>query len=150
MQQHASVITLGVGDVDASRAFYEALGWEVALATQGTVFFQLPGAVLALWSREALAADIGIDDPGGWGGTSLASNVESNDEVDEIVAQAKAAGGRVTREPAPTFWGGYTGVFLDPDGHAWEIAYNPGWHLAQDGTLTIEPVEDEDGATGRT
>jgi catechol 2,3-dioxygenase-like lactoylglutathione lyase family enzyme len=138
MQQHVSVITLGVADPARSQAFYESLGWTPALVTEGTVFFQMNGAVLALWSRAALAEDAGIEDDGtSWGGTSLASNVSSNAEVDRVVELARASGATVTREPAATFWGGYTGVFRDPDGHAWEVAFNPGWELATDGSILI-------------
>ncbi len=137
MDQRVSLITLGVADVARSRRFYEALGWEVGLDVQDTVFFQAGGSIVTLWSREALAADSGVDDPGGWGGITLAHNVRSAAAVDDVTEQARAAGARIAREPAATFYGGYAGVFLDPDGHAWEVAHNPGFPLAADGSIAL-------------
>lgn len=138
MEQRVSLITLGVGDLPRARAFYEALGWR-GQEVEDTVFFQAGGMALSLWSRAKLAEDSGVDDDtgGGFGGTVLAHNVRSAAEVDEVVAAAEAAGARVTRRPAPTFYGGYAGAFADPDGHVWEIAHNPGFALAADGTLTL-------------
>lgn len=137
MEQRVSLLTLGVADVERARAFYERLGWQVALDVQETVFFEANGPVVVLWSRELLAADTGVADPGGWGGIVLAHNVRSADEVDAVVEEARRAGARITREPASTFYGGYAGAFADPDGHTWEIAWNPSFTLAADGTLRL-------------
>jgi predicted lactoylglutathione lyase len=138
MQQAVSLITLGVSDYECAKAFYEALGWSVALDIEETAFFQANGVVLVLWGREKLAADSGIEDDGAaWGGIALAHNVASREEVDEVIEQARANGATVTREPAETFYGGYAGVFRDLDGHAWEIAHNPGFGLADDGSIVL-------------
>ena len=137
MEQRVSLITLGVADVARARRFYEGLGWQVGLDVEDTVFFQAGGSIVTLWSREALAADSGVDDPGGWGGITLAHNVRSPSEVDDVIGRARAAGGRIARDPAATFYGGYAGVFLDPDGHAWEVAHNPGFPLADDGSIAL-------------
>jgi predicted lactoylglutathione lyase len=138
MKQAVSLITLGVSDYGRAKAFYEALGWTVALDLEETAFFQANSVVLVLWARDKLAEDSGIDDDGAsWGGITLAHNVASRDEVDEIVEQARANGATVTRQPAETFYGGYAGVFRDLDGHAWEIAHNPGFGLADDGSVIL-------------
>lgn len=137
MDQRISLITLGVRDPAASRAFYERLGWRCALDVEQTVFFQAGGLVVVLWSREKLAADCGVTDEGGWGGVALAHNVRSPAEVDQVIEEARRAGARIAREPAKTFYGGYAGVFSDPDGHSWEIAHNPGFRLNDDGSLTV-------------
>jgi uncharacterized protein len=138
MEQRVSIITLGVADVPRAKAFYERLGWR-GQEVQETVFFQTGGSALILWGRDKLADDCGVEDPAepGFDGVALAQNVRSEAEVDEIVAAAQAAGATVSRPPSRTFYGGYAGVFLDPDGHAWEIAYNPGFELADDGSLTL-------------
>ena len=139
MRQSVSLITLGVSDYGRAKAFYEGLGWAVALDIEETAFFQANGVVVVLWSREKLAADSGIEDDGArWSGIALAHNVGSREEVDEIVEQARANGGAVTREPAETFYGGYAGVFRDLDGHAWEIAHNPGFGLEADGSIVLD------------
>ena len=139
MQQAVSLITLGVSDYGRAKAFYEALGWSVALDIDETAFFQANGVVLVLWAREKLAGDSGIEDDGAsWSGIALAHNVGSREDVDEIVEQARANGATVTREPAETFYGGYAGVFRDLDGHAWEIAHNPGFGLEDDGSVILE------------
>jgi uncharacterized protein len=137
MDQRVSLITLGVADVEASKRFYERLGWHVGLDVQETVFFQIGGAVLCLWGRDKLAEDCGVTDGGSWGGVALAHNVGSREDVDGIIEQARAAGARIGREPAETFYGGYAGVFIDPDGHPWEVAHNPGFALGDDGSLTL-------------
>ena len=138
MKQAVSLVTLGVSDYERAKTFYEALGWSTALEIEETAFFQANGVVLVLWARDKLAQDSGIDDDGAqWGGIALAHNVASREEVDAIVEQARTNGATVTRQPAETFYGGYAGVFRDPDGHAWEIAHNPGFGLAPDGSVIL-------------
>ena len=138
MEQRVSLITLGVSDLAASRAFYEALGWRSPTdPADGVAFFQSGGMVIALWDREALAEDSGVADVGGWGGVTLAHNVRSPAEVDAVIEEAERAGATIARRGAATFWGGYSGVFIDPDGHPWEVAHNPGWHVAEDGSVSI-------------
>jgi predicted lactoylglutathione lyase len=139
MEQRVSIVTLGVADVAASRRFYERLGWTVGMEMQETVFFQIGHLLLILWSRDKLAEDCGVADGGGWGGMALAHNVHSTDEVDRVIEQAREAGARVSREPADTFYGGYAGVFVDPDGHPWEVAHNSGLQLGEDGRLGLPP-----------
>jgi predicted lactoylglutathione lyase len=130
MQQRLSLVTLGVSDVQRSRAFYETLGWTGAGGSgDEPVFFQTGDMIVALWDRASLAADSCVEDSGGWGGITLAQNVASREEVDEITQAARGAGAVVAREPAETFWGGYDSIVIDPDGHPWEIAHNPGWQI---------------------
>lgn len=136
MDQRISLITLGVADVGRSKAFYEALGWE-GIADGDVVFFQAGAIVVGLWGRDQLAEDSGVEDPGGWGGITIAHNVDSPEAVDRILEEARAAGARIAREAAGTFWGGYSGAFVDPDGHPWEIAHNPGWTLDEDGAVRL-------------
>jgi uncharacterized protein len=138
VQQSISLITLGVADVGSATAFYRALGWSPAREIEETVFLQANGVVLVLWSREKLAADMGIDDVSpGWGGIALAHNVGSREEVEAITEKAREAGATVTREPAETFYGGYASGFRDIDGHVWEIAHNPGFGLLADGSVDV-------------
>lgn len=138
MEQRVSVVTLGVSDLARSRAFYEALGWRTGAGPDDdVVFFQAGCLVLALWRRELLAEDSEVRDAGGWGGVALAHNVRSPAEVDAVLAEAAAAGGTVARAGGNTFWGGYSGVFHDPDGHPWEVAHNPHWALAEDGAVSL-------------
>jgi predicted lactoylglutathione lyase len=138
MEQRVSVITLGVRDLRRARDFYEALGWKTNAAPgDDVVFFQAGGMVVSLWGRDQLAEDSGVQDGGGWGGTTLAHNVRSPAEVDAVLAQANAAGGTITRPGGETCWGGYSGVVTDPDGHAWEVAHNPHWTVAVDGSVTL-------------
>lgn len=138
MEQRVSLVTLGVSDLARSRAFYEELGWvPSSQATDDVVFFQTAGMVLGLWDRAQLAEDSGVADSGGWGGVTLAHNVRSPEEVDHVISEARAAGAEIPREPSATFWGGYSGVFVDPDGHPWEVAHNPGWPLADDGSVLL-------------
>jgi uncharacterized protein len=137
MEPRVSLVTLGVADLARAKAFYAALGWD-GKEVQETVFVQAGPLAVVLWSRAKLAEDSGIEDDGGsFGGMALAQNVRSRDEVDAIVAAAAAAGATVTRPPSETFYGGYAGVFRDPDGHVWEIAHNPGFTLAEDGALVL-------------
>jgi len=138
MQQTLSLVTLGVADLERSRRFYEALGWRSGAApADDVVFFQSGGMVVALWSREELAKDSGTVDAGGWGGVTFAHNVGSPAEVDAVIEEARAAGATIARDGAETFWGGYSGVFIDPDGHPWEVAHNPHWELGADGSITL-------------
>jgi predicted lactoylglutathione lyase len=138
MKQSVSLITLGVSDYERAKSFYAALGWSPALEIEETAFFQANGVVLVLWARGKLAADTGIaDDGAGWSGITLAHNVASRQEVDDVLERARTAGGTITRGPSETFYGGYAGVFRDVDGHAWEIAHNPGFGLAADGSVLL-------------
>lgn len=131
MQQRVSLITLGVRDLARALAFYERLGWRSHPdSVEGEVaFFDTGGSVVALWAREKLAADSGVVDSGGWGGVTLAHNVGTSDEVDAVLTAAVDAGATLARVGASTPWGGYSGVFIDPAGHPWEVAVNPGWPL---------------------
>jgi predicted lactoylglutathione lyase len=138
MEQRVSLVTLGVRDLARSRAFYEALGWTTnAAPDDDVVFFQAGGIIVGLWGRDELAADSGVDDSGGWGGVTLAHNVRSPAEVDAVIDEAERAGARVPRRGAETFWGGYSGLFVDPDGHPWEVAHNPGWTVGDDGSTRL-------------
>jgi catechol 2,3-dioxygenase-like lactoylglutathione lyase family enzyme len=138
MDQRVSLITLGVADLPRARAFYEALGWRSETPPELEVaFFQSGGMVLALWDRDKLAEDSGVVQGSGYGGVTLAHNVRSPGEVQAVIAEARAAGAEITREPGETFWGGYSGVFADPDGHPWEVAHNPRWTIAEDGSVLL-------------
>jgi len=138
MEQRVSLVTLGVSDLARARVFYEALGWTTGAGpNEDVVFFQAAGTVVALWSRERLAEDSAVADGGGWGGVTLAHNVRSPAEVDAVLDEARRAGATIARPGAETFWGGYSGVFLDPDGHPWEVAHNPHWTLGEDGAVRL-------------
>jgi predicted lactoylglutathione lyase len=138
VEQRISLVTLGVRDLARARAFYEALGWRSrARPEDDVVFFQTGGAIVALWDRARLAEDSGVEDTGGWGGITLAHNVGAPEQVDRVLGEARAAGGTVVREGGETFWGGYSGIFLDVDGHAWEVAHNPHWQLLDDGSVVL-------------
>jgi len=138
VEQRISLATLGVRDLGRARAFYEALGWTTRAAPEDdVVFFQSGGMVLALWDRAKLAEDSGVEDGGGWGGVTLAHNVRSPQEVDAVVEEARAAGAEIVREPAETFWGGYSAAFTDPEGHTWEIGHNPRWTIREDGSVEL-------------
>jgi hypothetical protein len=128
---------LGVSDIKRARGFYEALGWSGESPDDEVVFFQIGGMILALWGRALLAADSGVLDGGGWGGVTLAYNASSPEAVDTVLDEARAAGASIAREGAATSWGGYSGVFVDPDGHPWEVAHNPGWKLQTDGSVRL-------------
>jgi catechol 2,3-dioxygenase-like lactoylglutathione lyase family enzyme len=133
-----SLVTLGVSDLARAREFYEAMGWRpAARPTDDVVFFQVGPMVLGLWDRERLAHDSAVEDGGGWGGVTLAYNVSSGPEVDAVIDEARTAGATIGREPAKTYWGGYSGVFIDPDGHPWEVAHNPFWTVGPDGSITL-------------
>jgi uncharacterized glyoxalase superfamily protein PhnB len=139
MDQRLSLVTLGVSHLGRAVAFYEALGWTLSndWQEQDVAFFQAGGMVFALWHRNELAADSAVDDSGGWGGVTLAYNTRSNDEVDAVIEEARSAGARISREPGDTFYGGYSGVFVDPDGHPWEVAHNPHWTIGDDGSVSV-------------
>lgn len=147
MEQRVSLITLGVADLRRSRSFYEQLGWR-GQEVEETVFFQTGGQAVVLWGRDKVAADAGIADDRAstFSGIVLAHNVGSRDEVDQIVEAAARAGAVVTKAPTETFYGGYAGFFRDLDGHAWEVAYNPGFTLEPDGSLTLPDFGTTDGA----
>jgi hypothetical protein len=137
--QRVTLITLGVGDLARSRAFYGQLGWVPhGEPPEGVVFYQMQGAVLALFGIADLAADQGR--PGatlGTGAMTLAQNFATEAEVDAAYATAIAAGATALKAPQKVFWGGYSGYFADPDGHVWELAMNPFWPLSEDGSLTL-------------
>ncbi len=138
MEQRLSLITLGVGDLARAREFYEGLGWKTgAVPADDVVFFQTGCMIVALWGRDKLAEDSTVTDNGGWGGVTLAYNTRSPDEVDDVLAEAEKAGATIGRWGAETFWGGYSGVFIDPDGHPWEVAHNPRWTIREDGSVEL-------------
>lgn len=139
MEQRLSLVTLGVKDLAASRAFYGRLGWtESPPSNDSVAFFQCGGMVFALWSRAALAEDAGVPEPGrGFANITLAHNVRSKAEVDAVLREAEKAGGTILKPGAEAFWGGYTGYFADPDGFAWEVAWNPGFAILPDGSIRL-------------
>jgi catechol 2,3-dioxygenase-like lactoylglutathione lyase family enzyme len=139
VEQRLSLVTLGVDDVERARSFYEQLGWQPhPRSVDGDVyFFQTGCMVVALWGRAKLAEDSAVEDGGGWGGVTLAHIVRSTEEVDAVLAGAERAGARIGRPGAETFWGGYSGIFVDPDGHPWEVAWNPHWTLEDDGAVRL-------------
>ena len=138
MDQRLSLVTLGVRDLERALRFYEALGWRShAGMADGVVFFQAGALIVALWDRALLAEDSAVVDSGGWGGVTLAYNTRSPEDVDAVIEEARAAGAVIGREPGPTFWGGHSAVFVDPDGHPWEVAHNPGWHLDDAGAVHL-------------
>jgi len=138
VEQRLSLVTLGVRDPARARRFYEALGWTSGAApADDVVFFQTGCMIVALWGRDQLAEDTVVEDSGGWGGVTLAYNTRSPDEVDAVLAEAEAAGAEIARPGAETFWGGYSGVFVDPDGHPWEVAHNPHWTIEEDGAVRL-------------
>jgi predicted lactoylglutathione lyase len=138
VEQRLSLVTLGVRDLRRAREFYERLGWTTrAGQDDDVVFFQAGGMIVALWDRARLAGDSGVEDAPGWGGVTLAYNGRSPEEVDRVIGEAEAAGAQIPRHGAETFWGGYSGVFVDPDGHPWEVAHNPRWEIAEDGSVIL-------------
>jgi catechol 2,3-dioxygenase-like lactoylglutathione lyase family enzyme len=146
MQQRLSAVTLGVGDLDRSRAFYEALGWRRGNRHESVVFFQLNGTVLSLWSRQSLAEDASVSDAGArFGGIVLSYNTHSREEVDAVMAEAERAGATILRTARDAFWGGYYGHFADPDGHVWEVAWNPEWELDAEGFVRLPPAAPASG-----
>lgn len=141
MEQRLSFITLGVADLARSLAFYEALGWKPSKygLGEGVVFFQVGGMVLALFPREDLAKDAGVENTpaSGFGGFSISYNTRARGEVDAVLAEVKSAGGRIVKPARDVFWGGYCGYFADPDGHLWEVVFNPKAEIAPDGAVRI-------------
>jgi uncharacterized protein len=138
VDQRLSLVTLGVADLKRAREFYEAIGWTTgAEPDDDVVFFQAGGMVVALWDRAKLAEDSEVTDTGGWGGVTLAYNTRSQEEVDQVIEEGRKAGATIGREPGETFWGGYSGLFIDPEGHPWEVAYNPRWKVGEDGSVTL-------------
>jgi catechol 2,3-dioxygenase-like lactoylglutathione lyase family enzyme len=138
VEQRVSLVTLGVEDLGRARAFYEALGWRTgAEPDDDVVFFQAGCMILALWGRAELSEDSAVEDKGGYGGVALAYNTRDRSEVDAVVEEARTAGATIAREPGEAFWGGYTAVFVDPDGHPWEVAHNPHWTVQEDGSVTL-------------
>jgi catechol 2,3-dioxygenase-like lactoylglutathione lyase family enzyme len=140
MEQRVSLVTLGVADLERSLRFYGALGWRRGNKDDGVAFFQIPGAVFALWSRGQLAEDARVKDTGAsFSGIVLAYNTRNRAEVDAVLAEAEAAGAAILKAAEETPWGGYSGYFADPDGHPWEVAHNPDWPLAADGSVSLVP-----------
>ena len=134
MDQRISLITLAVADPERSKDFYEALGWKAGFFSQDIAFFQLNGIVLGLYRRTAFEAETGRTLSGG-DGVALAINFAARDAVDAVLDEAVRAGGEIMRPAADTEWGGYSGYFADPDGHAWEVAHNPHWNIDNDGNV---------------
>lgn len=140
--QRVTLITLGVQDLDRAKTFYAALGWRPAEETPSIVFYQMHGQVIGLFGREDLAKDQGRPDANlGTGAMTLAQNFDTQAEVDAAFDQAVAAGATILKRPEMVFWGGYSGYYADPDGHVWELAMNPFWSLAADGSLTLPRAE---------
>ena len=141
MEQRLSLVSLGVADVAAATAFYERLGWQrsVANSNENITFFQLGGIILGLYGGQALADDIGIEysDRLGFNNITLAFNTRSREEVEAVLQEAEAAGGEIIKPAEEAFWGGYSGYFSDPDGHHWEVAWNPFFPLAEDGAIQL-------------
>ena len=139
MEQRVSIITLGVADLGRSREFYERLGWRRSMAKEeGIVFFQAGGMALALYPRSELAKDANIAADGqGFNGVALAYNARTREEVDSVLVEAKVAGARILKPAEQAFWGGYSGYFSDPDGFLWEVAWNPSFPIAEDGSIRL-------------
>lgn len=141
MQPRVSLITLGVADLVRARAFYQELGFKASSIGGGEVVFMQAGPMaLGLWRRDSLAADAGVADaPVAYRGIAIAHNVRAREDVDAVLAEAERAGGRITRPAHDAEWGGRSGYFADPDGHLWEVAWNPHFPLSEDGALTLPP-----------
>jgi catechol 2,3-dioxygenase-like lactoylglutathione lyase family enzyme len=139
MEQRVSIVTLGVADLERSTQFYERLGWRRSMArAEGVVFFQAGGMALALFPRHELAKDANVSPHGdGFRGLSLAYNTRTRAEVDAVLEEAVAAGATLLKPAQEAFWGGYSGYFADPDGFLWEIAWNPSFPIADDGSIRI-------------
>jgi len=141
MEQRLSLVTLGVADLKRARRFYEeGLGWTRNNAEAEVAFYQAGGMIVALWAREGLAADAKLSPEGsGFRAMALAYNARSRAEVDAVLAEAARAGAAIPKVAEETPWGGYAGYFADPDGHLWEVAHNPFWTIAEDGSVTLPP-----------
>lgn len=141
MEPRVSLITLGVGDLARSKAFYTTLGFAASSLGGGEVVFMQAGAVaLCLFPRESLACDAEVSAEGsGFRGIAIAHNVREKDQVDAVIAEAVAAGGSLAKAAHDATWGGRFGYFADPDGHLWEVAWNPYFPLSPDGALSIPP-----------
>lgn len=140
IEARMNIVTLGVADLAASRRFYEAgLGWKASAASQGNiVFFQLGGVVLALYPRDLLAEDATVAPAhGGFSGVTLAQNVCARQDVAAALSSAEAAGGRIVKPAQDVFWGGHSGYFADPDGHLWEVAWNPFFEIDERGEVRL-------------
>jgi len=139
MDQRVSLVTLGVADIAAARAFYERLGWRASSASSAdVVFFQAGGMAVGLYRFESLADDAGaVAARNGSAAVTLALNLGSPEAVDATLAEAEAAGADIVKPAEKVFWGGYSGYFRDPDGHYWEVAHNPGWILGTDGAVRL-------------
>ena len=140
MEQRFTMVSLGVEDLARAANFYESgLGWKrSSQSNDSIVFFKMGGVILGLYSRDALAEDAAVPAAGtGFAGIALAHNTRSKEEVDDVLATAKAAGATILKPAQDVFWGGYSGYFADPDGHLWEVAWNPFWPLDEDGTPQI-------------
>jgi Predicted lactoylglutathione lyase len=134
--QRITLITLGVADLDRSKAFYAALGWQGDDSNPGVVFYDLGGLKMGLFGLGSLAEDQGRKSATlGTGAMTLAQNFDSREAVDHAFAQALAAGATALKQPEAVFWGGYSGYYADPDGHVWELAHNPYWPLDAEGRL---------------
>jgi predicted lactoylglutathione lyase len=139
MEQRISIVTLGVSDLNRSREFYERLGWRRSfIKAEGIAFFQAGGMAFALYPRHELAQDANIAAEGhGFNGISLAYNARTRVEVDSVLKEATAAGGKILKPAQEAFWGGYSGYFADPDGFLWEVVWNPSFPIAEDGSIRI-------------
>ena len=139
MEQRVSLITLGVADLERSREFYERLGWRRSMAnTEGIAFFQAGGMALGLYPRQELAKDANVSAHGeGFSGIALAYNARTQAEVDAVLQEAVAAGAKLVKPAQEAFWGGYSGYFSDLDGFLWEVAWNPSFPIAADGSIRI-------------
>ncbi|HEX4508142.1 MAG TPA: VOC family protein [Alphaproteobacteria bacterium] len=138
MEPRISLVTLGVADMARARRFYEALGWCASGPSEGVTFFQAGGMILSLYGRKALAEDARLPAGGsGFGGITLAYNVRERADVDKVLDEARAAGAAILKPAEEAFWGGYSGYFADPDGHPWEVAWNPGFTILEDGSVRL-------------
>ena len=142
MEQRLSMITLGVADLERAVAFYEqVVGWTATSGPAEIAFFDLGGMVFSLYTHDHMAKDMTLaaGDGGGdaYQGFALAHNARSIEEVDAIFSRLKDKGARIVTPPRKVFWGGYSGYFSDPDGHMWEVAYNPYWTVEEDGRITM-------------
>jgi uncharacterized protein len=139
MEQRVSLITLGVSNLERSQQFYERIGWRRSMAqSEGIVFFQAGGMAVALYPREELAKDAKVAPEGsGFPGITLAYNARNRSEVDSVLADAVAAGAKLLKPAQEAFWGGYSCYFSDPDGYLWEVAWNPSFPIAADGSIRI-------------